>query len=78
MSEKDEDREALQAALQAIKGDLPRVVHLNDRQMERLLGWLDFLEMVVSIKRFGVPIATTLMTLGGLYLAFNQFFGFKR
>ena len=38
MSEKDEDREALQAALQAIKGDLPRVVHLNDRQMERLLG----------------------------------------
>lgn len=38
MTEKDEDREALQAARLYIKADMPRVVHLNERQMERLLG----------------------------------------
>ena len=73
------DREVIRQALDHIVNDeLPTVVHLNKRQREHLMGLIEFAAMVASIKRFGVPAFTLAATLGGAWMAINQFFGFKR
>lgn len=78
-NEKEVDREAIRQALDHIvNDDLPTVLHLNKRQREHLMGLIEFAAMVASIKRFGVPAFTLAATLGGAWMALNQFFGFKR
>jgi hypothetical protein len=73
------DREVIRQALDHIvNDDLPTVVHLTKSQREHLMGLIEFAAMVASIKRFGVPAFTLAATLGGAWMALNQFFGFKR